>query len=77
MALKITYIILVMFLAFLAVYGIGGLIAMLMAEENKHVCCNCKHYDPQMQCCWKKFQKVGLEESCNDFVKEERRYGQE
>lgn len=73
MALKIIFIVLVMFAAFLAVYGIGAVIAAMVAEENRHICCNCKHYDPQMQCCWKKFIKVGLNDSCEGFCKEERR----
>ena len=69
MVLEIIFIILVMFAAFLAVCGVGAIIALMMAEENRQVCRNCKHYDAQMSCCWKKFMKVIPGESCKNFEK--------
>lgn len=69
MVMEIIFIVLVMFVAFLAVYGVGSIIAMMFDEENGQVCRNCKHYDAQMSCCWKKFMKVIPGESCRSYEK--------
>lgn len=67
MALKIIFIILVMFAAFLLVYGFIALIAVMLSHEHRHVCGNCVHFDQSLDCCWKKFQKSGREDHCENF----------
>ena len=70
MILKIIIILLSMFLAFAFVYGIGAMIYLLMSDGHKRICQNCSHYDPQMDCCYWKFQKVEPRDRCNGFERE-------
>lgn len=66
---KFLILLAVMFAAFIILYGITGLIAMMMAEENRHICRNCEHYDKAMSCCWQKWYKVEPTGSCRNYRK--------
>jgi hypothetical protein len=72
---KLLILIAVMFVAFIILYGVTGIFAAMMAEENRHVCRNCEYYDKAMSCCYQKWHKVEPTESCKAFrkAKEERR----
>ena len=72
MILKIIFIILLMFAAFLAVYGIGAIIAMMFQEENQKACRNCRYYDAPMECYQRTWRKVIPGEDCNAFDKAKR-----
>lgn len=68
MTLKIIFIILVMFAAFIAVCGIGAMLALIFAEENRKVCHNCHWFDGQMTCCRRTWRKVTPSETtCMNF----------
>lgn len=67
---SIILIIIISFLfgAFLIVGLIGGVL-MLLNEETKRVCRNCKHFDRQMNACYKYYKKVDSEFVCPKYTK--------
>lgn len=75
MGWKFLILLAVMFAAFIILYCIAGIIAAMMAEENRHVCRNCECYDKAMGCCYRHWRKVEPGGSCKDYrrAKEERR----
>ena len=70
MVLKVIFIILVMFAAFLAVYGICAFIALMFAEEARKRCQNCRWFDKPMTCCRRTWTKVVPDKTtCENFQK--------
>lgn len=68
MILKVILIICVMFIAFLAVYGICALVALMLAEETKKRCQNCRWFDKPMTCCRRTWAKVVPDKTtCENF----------
>ncbi len=59
----------VMFVVFIILYCVTGIIASIMAEENRHTCRNCEYYDKAMGAClriWRKAEPAG---SCKRYRK--------
>ena len=55
-----------LFGAFLIVGILGGVL-MLINEETKRVCRNCKNYDRQMGACYKYYKNVHSEFTCPNY----------
>lgn len=66
---KFLILLAVMLVVFLVLYGIAGIFAAMMAEENRQVCRNCEYYDKAMDCCKVTWKKVNPNDTCKSYTK--------
>ncbi len=66
---KFLILLAVMLVVFLVLYGIAGIFAAMMAEENRQVCRNCEYHDKAMDCCKVTWKKVNPNDTCKSYTK--------
>lgn len=66
---KFLILLAVMLVVFLILYGVAGIFAAMMAEENRQVCRNCEYHDKAMDCCKVTWKKVNPCDTCQLYTK--------